>query len=142
MPKLIVALIIWMSSVQEPPQVTWDDLADVKFTQRYFKEYDAHFLYPTFGYQIRLLEGKEIVIKGHVLAIDPKEGDYILSRNPYASCFFCGAAGPESIVELNLKPGHRRYKNDQIATFKGILKLNENDVDHCNYILEQAEEVR
>ncbi len=142
MPKLIFALIIWMSSTQEPPQVTWDELADVKFTRRYFKESDAHFLYPTFDYQIRMLEGKEIVIKGYVLAIDPKKGYYILSRNPYASCFFCGAAGPESIMELNLKPGHRRYKNDQVATFKGILKLNENDVDHCNYILEGAEEVR
>lgn len=140
--NLVSLFVILISFTQEPPRITWDDLADVKFTRRYFKEYDAHFLYPTFGYQVRLMEGKEITIKGYVLAIDPKEGYYVLSRSPYASCFFCGAAGPESIIELNLKPGHRRYKNDQVATFKGILKLNENDVDHCNYILEGAEEVR
>ena len=54
-----------------------------------------------------------------------------------ASCFFCGAAGPETIVEVSFeeKPP---FKTDQIVTVTGILQLNANNVDHCNYILNEA----
>jgi hypothetical protein len=85
------------------------------------------------------LEGKEVYLKGYMLAIDPEEDIFILSRNPFASCFFCGNGGPESIVELKLKPKQPNFQMDQIVTIKGRLKLNRDDIYHCNYILEEAE---
>lgn len=85
------------------------------------------------------MEGKEVYIKGHMLVMDRKENIYILSKNPYSSCYFCGSAGPETIIELHLKPGHARIKNDEVITIKGILKLNKDDIYHCNYILKNAE---
>ncbi|MBS9463948.1 homoserine dehydrogenase [Flagellimonas sp. 389] len=54
-----------------------------------------------------------------------------------ASCFFCGAAGPETIIEVNFKE-KPPFRTDQIVTVTGILELNRNNVDHCNYILKAA----
>ncbi|MEM7109295.1 MAG: DUF3299 domain-containing protein, partial [Bacteroidota bacterium] len=61
------------------------------------------------------------------------------SRYPYASCFFCGSGGPESIVELQLKPDHPKFKMDQRVTITGTLVLNYDDIYQCNYIMTDAE---
>ena len=55
-----------------------------------------------------------------------------------ASCFFCGASGPESVIEINFK-SVPPFKTDQIVTITGVLELNKYDVDHFNYILNNAE---
>ena len=119
--------------------ITWQTLSDVEFTSEYFEEVGANLYYPHFGPSVKALEGKEVILKGYMLTIDQEEGLYILSRNPFAACFFCGASGPESIVELMLKPDHPHFKMDQVVTMKGRLRLNQDDIDHCNYILEEAE---
>lgn len=54
-----------------------------------------------------------------------------------ASCFFCGGAGPETIIEVIFKK-KPPFKTDQIVEITGILELNADDVDHCNYILKEA----
>ncbi len=117
--------------------LTWKHLADVTLEQRYIKGYSQKFLVPIFGETPKSYEGKEVRISGYVIPLD--DTVYALSRNPYAACFFCGAAGPETIVELQLvSGGTKRYKMDQWMTFKGILRLNDSDVSHFNYILEKA----
>ena len=76
------------------------------------------------------------------MAIDPEIGYYVLSKGPFASCFFCGAAGPETIVELSLKSKDKSFMMDEFATFKGYLKLNSDDIYRCVYIIEFAEVYR
>jgi len=120
-------------------EITWSSLSDVRFTDKYSEEVQAYFYYPHFGESVKELEGKEVYLKGYMLALDPQENIFILSQNPFADCFFCGNAGPESIVELNLKPNQPNFKMDQVVTIKGKLKLNRDDIYHCNYILEDAE---
>jgi hypothetical protein len=85
------------------------------------------------------LEGEEISLKEFMLVVDPEKSLYVLSKNPFAECFFCGNAGPESIIELKLKAGHPKFKMDQVVTMKGRLRLNQDDIYQCNYILEEAE---
>ncbi|MBV6644050.1 MAG: DUF3299 domain-containing protein [Cyclobacteriaceae bacterium] len=138
--KLLI-LPLFFATIEGVSQakITWETLEDVNFTDRYSKELDAYYYYPHFGSSVKALQGKEVFLQGHILVINPSEGIFILSRNPYSSCFFCGNGGPESIVELKLKSGHPRFKMDQIVTIKGILKLNRQDVYHCNYIFEEAE---
>ncbi|MBN7811826.1 DUF3299 domain-containing protein [Algoriphagus sp. H41] len=119
-------------------RITWDTLTDVTFTDKYSEEVKAYFYFPEFGPTVRALDGKEVIIKGYLLEIDPDNDVYILSANPFAECFFCGGAGPESIIELKLPKDHPRFKMDQVLTFRGRLKLNAFDVYQCNYILENA----
>lgn len=83
--------------------ITWEDLKDVKFSRKFIKEEDMYFLFPTFGEKVKRLNGCEVQIKGYMIPVDPEGRIYVLSARPMASCFFCGAAGPETIIQLNLK---------------------------------------
>jgi uncharacterized membrane protein YcgQ (UPF0703/DUF1980 family) len=121
--------------------ISWVDLADVKFEPKYYKEADQNLLFPTFGPRPLALKDKPITLPGYVLPTDVENDIYVLSAFTMSSCFFCGAAGPESVVQLKFKPGHREYKMDEWITFKGTLRLNDSDIDQLNYIIEDAEEV-
>ncbi|SDM70836.1 hypothetical protein SAMN05421823_12018 [Catalinimonas alkaloidigena] len=140
MPRLLIFLLMLITTpVWAQTQITWETLRDVRFTSRYHKEAGASYYVPHFGASVKALEGKEVYLKGYMLPLLPEENMFILSSNPYSSCFFCGTGGPESIVELRLKPGHPRFKMDQVVTIQGKLKLNQDDINQCNYILDEAE---
>ncbi|MEM9848606.1 MAG: hypothetical protein AAF847_11995 [Bacteroidota bacterium] len=122
-------------------KMTWNLLADISYEPKYFEEYDAEYLSPIFGKSPIAYSGKEVLVTGYIIPLDAEGSGYILSKNPYASCYFCGNAGPETIVELWMKPKKtRRYQMDERLTFKGKLRLNSEDVNHFNYILTEAEE--
>ena len=136
----IILFIALLSSVfcfaQE--EITWEDLAKVKFTDKYFSEYDDYFMYPEFLPSVKNLEGKKITIKGYFLNIDFDEQElFILSQGPMSACFFCGQGGPETAVEL-LFDKNPNFKNDNIVAITGTLKLNKDDVEHFNYILKDC----
>jgi hypothetical protein len=61
-------------------------------------------LFPTFSADLKAQVGKEIELEGYYLPVDVEGDAYIiLSKFPYAQCFFCGGAGPESIAEVTFK---------------------------------------
>lgn len=135
----LTALLLLISiPVFSQTKITWDTLTDVTFTDKYSEEVDAYYYFPKFGPSVLALNNKEVIIKGYLLIIDPDNDIYILSANPFAACFFCGGAGPESIIELKIGKDHPRFKMDEVLTFRGKLKLNAVDIYQCNYILENA----
>jgi len=125
---------------KEPVELTWKALTDVEFNDVFIEELDTYYWKPTFGETIRAMEGKEVFITGYMLPVDIDEDYYVLSRYAFANCFFCGGAGPESIIDLRFKKSNRKYKTDERLTFKGVLKLNATDIYSMNYILLDAEE--
>lgn len=129
-----------VSDAMGPIEVTWKMLADVSYKDMYVKELDAYYWKPTFGASVQSLSGKEIMITGYLIPVDYDAGFYVVSKFPYANCFFCGGGGPESVVDLRFAGKHRNYKTDERLTFKGKLKLNADDVYQMNYILEGAVE--
>ena len=135
----ILFLFIITTPVMSQAEITWNTLDDVQFSEKYSEEAQANFYYPNFGSTVKALEGEQVYLEGYMLVIDPREGIYILSRYPYASCFFCGSGGPESIVELKLLPDHPKFKMDQWVTILGTLELNYDDIYQCNYILKDAQ---
>ena len=135
----LTALLLLISiPVFSQTKITWDTLTDVTFTDKYSEEVDAYYYFPKFGPSVLALNNKEVIMKGYLLIIDPDNDIYILSANPFAACFFCGGAGPESIIELKIGKDHPRFKMDEVLTFRGKLKLNAVDIYQCNYILENA----
>lgn len=124
-----------------PVRISWTGvLSDVKFHEKYHKGYEMFFLYPEFGEKLKATEGKTVYIKGYIIPIDIEGDLHVLSANPMSTCFFCGGAGPETVIELELKKGHRKYRVDELLYFKGVLKLNATDVDHLNYIFKEAQQ--
>lgn len=134
---LCVLAVVMAQSLGAQVKLTWTDFADVNFEPEYNEKYDVHFLMPKFGEKIKSYQGKEVKITGYFLDISGTGEVFLVSANPMASCFFCGAAGPESIVEVSFKE-KPPFKTDQVVEVTGLLQLNRNDVDHCNYILNGA----
>jgi hypothetical protein len=118
--------------------VSWKTLAGVSFIKEYDEELDLYIKKPIFSADIQKLDGQEVIITGYVVPIDNKGQDFALSANPFTSCFFCGQAGPESVMDLKLKKNIGYLKTDKILTFKGYFKLNSTDIYELNYILEEA----
>jgi hypothetical protein len=122
-------------------ELTWEDLTDVEFKDVYVEELDAYYWKPIFGPSVENLEGKKFHITGYVIPVDIDEDFYVLSRYPFANCFFCGGAGPETVVDLQFTgDSPREYATDERLTFAGELKLNSDDVYQMNYIIVGAHE--
>ncbi|HIG58783.1 MAG TPA: DUF3299 domain-containing protein [Flavobacteriales bacterium] len=122
-------------------ELTWKDLTDVEFKDVYVDELDAYYWKPIFGPLVKDLEGGKFYITGYIIPVDIDEDFYVLSRYPFANCFFCGGAGPETVIDLQFE-GHspREYATDERLSFAGELKLNADDVYQMNYILVGAHE--
>ena len=134
----LIFFLLFSKFIFSQTEITWQNLEDVEFTDMYIEEIDEYIVYPHFGLNIRELDGQQVVLSGYVLAIDPDKGYYVLSKSPFASCFFCGAGGPETIVELSLKSDKDSFFMDEFVTMIGSLKLNADDIYRCVYILENA----
>lgn len=139
---IMSGMLMHAAAQEQGTVITWKTLTDVKFTEKYVEKYQDWFLFPNFGPTVKSLEGQPVAIKGYVIPIDLEEGLYALSAFPFAACFFCGAAGPESVITLNIARVKRKYNTDDVVTFKGVLRLNDSNIEDFNYILEQAEEVK
>ncbi|GAB3176417.1 DUF3299 domain-containing protein [Telluribacter humicola] len=137
-PLLVVSLMAFTPS-SAPVKLSWETLRDVTFKKKWYEAEQVYMLYPTFGPGVQKLSGKEVSITGYVLPVDLDANLYVLSAFPYSACFFCGGAGPESVMTLKFKKNPRKFKTDERLTFKGTLKLNADDIYQMNYILDNAE---
>ena len=121
-------------------------LNDVRMRYRYSIEYNTFVQVPRFGNTIKQMDGQEITLRGFFLPADVTGEAFVLSHVPMQMCFFCAGAGIESVVELHSIVTHnmrfRRLSTDDFIEVKGRLKLNQDNLDHLIYILEDAELVR
>jgi len=128
------------SDSSQPIEIDWKVLMDIQYRLRYFEELDMEIYAPVFGKAQKMLNGKEVIIKGFIIPLDEAEGLLMLSANPYASCFFCGKASPASVVSLYLRKKGKRYKIDDFKKIVGTLHLNHDDPNEFYYILKDARE--
>lgn len=137
---LICALFITQLAIGQS-KIDWSILSDVKFRQKLIKKYNSSYLIPKFGKQPMVYEGKEVLLSGYLIPLSADFSQLVLPKSPYASCFFCGQSGPETVVELELSPDvkTRRYRMDDYVEVKGILHLNRADVRSLPYKVTQAQ---
>jgi len=138
---LLLSLSFNVQAQKQAKVIDWKLLAKVDFVDQYFQEYEAWYLVPDFSEEVKALDGKQVLIKGYVIPLDVDGGLYALSAYPFSACFFCGGAGPESVMSLKFKEKPSRFDTDDFLNFTGILKLNSDNVEDFNYILENCEVV-
>lgn len=122
-------------------RITWKTLTDVTFRERLNLQQRDFIKIPTFGSSVRELEGKQVQIKGYMIPVSLPDDIYVISEKPMSSCFFCGSAGPETLMELEFKSKPRRFKTDEIRTLKGVLQLNADNTDQLCYRMISVEVV-
>ncbi len=94
---------------------------------------------PQFPSWLDKYQNQEIVIQGYLVPVDVEGNQYALSRNAFSSCFFCGNAEPNTVVELVFKERPDNLITDQFVVVKGILMFNSNDPFRLFFILQQVE---
>lgn len=151
MKKRIVAIALLFSltsagliaaKVVTLPKVTanvWDVLMKVKWVKKYDKKSKTTGYAPKFTKEIQALNGKQITIKGYLIPVDLYgDGSFaVISALPVDNCFFCGGAGPETVMEVYTNQKVKAGKSGKV-TFRGKLELNPSDADHLIYILREA----
>lgn len=128
-------------------QGIWKDLATLEFQIEYDAALDEVVYRPKFNDLHRSYEGKTVEVPGFIVPIENVQaamdidGDmFILSGLPIASCFFCGGAGPETVMEVY--PAEPIPFGDDKVKLKGRLELNESDFLRLPYVLRDARVVR
>lgn len=137
--QLFLFFSLFALSLSGQRMLDWSDLADVQFFEKYSNSLGIKYYQAQFGDDIKAMEGEEVIVMGYLIPLDALGESYALSKNPFSACFFCGAAGPETVVELQVKAEYvQRYQTDERRAFRGRLQLNESSLEQFNYILIDA----
>ena len=121
-------------------QSAWELFERVKFENTFIEEYGMSMPWPAFTSADLAWQGKEVVIVGYIIPTAEAGGfdGLILSKFPYSMCFFCGEAGLESIAILQPKGKMPDFDLNKPYVFKGKLKLNDEDFDNLNFIIQEG----
>ena len=139
MNKFIYLILFFITnSIFSQTEIDWLKLRDFYYKLETREDVYGYIQIPYFGIEVEALDNKEVKITGYMLTLSPDEGIFVLSQNPYADCFFCGFGGPESAIELRLKPGYDDFIMDELVTVTGTLRLNREDVSSGVYIMDDA----
>ena len=117
----------------------WHILADIKIEKKFDELLNQEVDSPVYGKKPIAFEGQEIKLSGYMIPIDDllSQQSFVLSSLPFQSCFFCGGAGPETVIEVNTTTPYK-YTDNRI-TVSGTLKLNRTDPFDLYYTLVNAE---
>lgn len=116
--------------------LNWKLLGAIKFVKKQNKDYPDGVMYPIINSTLKGKNKKRIAMSGFIVPID--NTTYALSKNVFAACFFCGQAGPETIMGIKFRGGTPKLKTDQYVTLEGNFRINENDVEDWIYHIEDA----
>lgn len=120
----------------------WKTLAKITYKKQFDELMGFKVDVPVFSQDVKGLEGVEVVVRGYIIPIEGYKShtEFILSAYPYNMCFFCGGAGPETVMEVTSKEGIE-YTAEAIQ-IRGILRLNDSDINKMMYALEEVELVQ
>jgi hypothetical protein len=116
----------------EVPNI-WKTLSKITFKKEYDELMGFKVDIPVFSKEVEALDGKVVTVKGYIIPVDGYKShtEFIFSAFPYNMCFFCGGAGPETVMEVEAKEPIK-YTAESV-TIKGKLKLNSKDINRLMY---------
>ena len=128
-------LTIFLYHLFAPQLDGWELLSSVEIVIGYDDFMGAEVEQPKFSGQLKLREGKELTLEGFIIPLqqDTDQSYFILSRFPYQNCFFCGGAGPETVVEV-YSDREFRYTDERVRV-SGTLRLNDDNPLQLFYVL-------
>ena len=144
--KLLLLLLfsigfLQFGSAQAP--IDWFALNDVTFEKIQDEQFGLSYDKATFGEWVKSLDGQEVIITGYMIPMDALGTSYAVSRNPNSSCFFCGGAGPETVIRLWMSPDAvQRYQTDEYLNWQGTLRLNASNQHAFIYEMWDAKPVK
>ncbi|MGB1217866.1 MAG: hypothetical protein ACPG5P_08305 [Saprospiraceae bacterium] len=138
---LIFALsfsVCFAQTEEEKAKQMWQTLGQLTFKKQFDEFMGFKVDVPVFSDEVKNLDGQEVIIRGYII---PTEGykshtSFVFSAYPYNMCYFCGGAGPETVMEVEtVEP--IEYTAEPIV-IKGILHTNSGDINRLFYSLTEA----
>ena len=140
---ILIALSVNPLSAQDvdnQPNI-WKTLGKITFKKEYDELMGFKVDVPVFSKEVEALDGKEITIKGYIIPVEGYKShtEFVFSAFPYNMCFFCGGAGPETVMEV-VASEPVKFSTEAIK-LKGKLHLNSTDINKLIYSLSDAKMV-
>ena len=82
---MLLSLLLLFSA---PPFQGWEVFANVRFKFEYVEEFGFEAEMPKFDDDILAKQGMELILEGYHLPLEYDRKTIVLSKLPYASCFF------------------------------------------------------
>ena len=138
MKSLLLVLSLLLADPKQEPN-SWKLLSKVEIERRYDETFNFEVEFPIFSDEVKALDGKPITMEGWMIPLDELRGKnyFVLSALPFANCFFCGGAGPETVMEVFSKK-EISFTEKKIKV-RGKLSINPDDPMRLMYILNDAE---
>ena len=132
---LVLSMSAAFSAHAQAPENLWKTLGKITFKKQYDELLGFKVDVPVFSQEITNMEGKIVTIKGYIIPVEGYKShkEFVFSAYPYNMCFFCGGAGPETVMEVYAKEPIK-YTAEPV-TIKGRLELNSTDVNRLIYAL-------
>ncbi len=131
-----------LSAQSDKASNAWKSLSKITFKKEYDEMMGFKVDVPVFSDEVKKMEGKTIQIKGYIIPVEGYKShkEFIFSAYPYSMCFFCGGAGPETVMEVYAKEPIE-YTAEAV-TIEGTLELNASDINRLIYALNDATYVK
>ncbi len=140
---LFVVLAVFTNTLfaQGDAANVWKTLGKITFKKEYDEMMGFKVDVPVFSQDVKNLEGKEVTLKGYIIPVEDYGGqkEFVFSAFPYNMCFFCGGAGPETVMKVSAAE-EIPYTAEAI-TIKGKLMLNSTDRNELMYALSDVVQV-
>ena len=137
----VLSSALWGQSDEQGASNVWKTLGKITFKKEYDEMMGFKVDVPVFSPEVQALQGQEVTVKGYIIPVEDYGGqlEFVFSAFPYNMCFFCGGAGPETVMKVSASE-EIPYTAEAI-TIKGNLALNSTDRNELMYALTAARKV-
>lgn len=131
----LIALFLLGTTSGIAQENIWKTLGKITFTKEYDELLGFKVDVPVFSPDVKALDGKTVTVRGYIIPVEgyKSHSEFVFSAFPYNMCFFCGGAGPETVMEVTAKKPIPYTA--QPITIRGKLSLNNTDVNRLIYFL-------
>lgn len=139
---LFLLLLVSTASFAQTGDNAWKTLGKVTFKKQYDEMLGFKVDVPVFSEDVRALDGQTITVRGYIIPVEgfKNHKEFIFSAFPYNMCFFCGGAGPETVIEV-VADEAIKYTAEPV-TIRGKLRLNDTDINSLMYELTEVIRVK
>lgn len=138
----ILAILVTVFFMQAglSAQNDWMTLSRVRYTTTFDATLGVEQTIPEFSRAVLDLNEQTITLKGYLVPLEgqKEQSHFMFSAFPYASCFFCGAAGPETIIEVFMANNKTLLYTDEQIALKGVFEVSEVNDQGVFYKLRDA----
>jgi len=139
-----VLLLFVLFGLKAECQSAWDQLSKVESRSTYNPELGYVNVDIVIPEEIKEMNGKFVEVDGYIIPLTAQVGqnNFMFSKFPKNMCFFCGAAGPESAMEVFMSAKNSLPFTSERITLKGRLSINQDDPMGLIYSLKAATRIK